>query len=318
MRDRLNYLGSKRIPFLFILDFDLHRPVIMPLEDVDPRLIRFNFNGYTNSPDPAATHPAISLTSHPVPFDFYEKKFKAVVSHLESGHSYLVNLTQPTQIETNLSLQELYPIGKAKYKLLYRDEFVFFSPEIFVQIRGNEISTYPMKGTIRADNPNAEARLLADDKESAEHLTVVDLLRNDVGIVAKKITVEKYRYIERITTHRHALLQMSSKITGALDPRWHETLGDLLCNLLPAGSVTGAPKRKTVEIIKEVEGYERGYYTGVCGYFSGTSLDSCVMIRFIENTRDGKIFKSGGGITVYSDARSEYQELLEKVYVPIA
>ncbi len=322
MRERMNRLGSKRIPFLFIIDFDMWRPVILPLAEVDPAEIRYNFNGRTNDPPPAAgsgTHmPALSIVPHPVSFEAYREKFDAIQRHLKDGDSYLVNLTQPTPIGMNRTLSGAYELGRAKYKLLRRDAFVFFSPEIFVQIADGRISTNPMKGTITADHPNAGEELLSDDKESAEHLTVVDLLRNDLGIVARHITVEKYRYIDRITTHRNELLQMSSKIMGDLGAGWNETIGDIICGMLPAGSVTGAPKKKTVEIIREVEGYERGYYTGVCGIFTGTTLDSCVMIRFIEQTPAGLVFKSGGGITVYSSARSEYNEMLEKVYVPIA
>lgn len=318
IREQLNELGAKRTPFLFIFDFDLAKPVILPLDEIDPETVRYNFNGVTNVADSKTRRQDFSLSARPMPFEAYERKFNAVVRHLQEGHSYLVNLTQPTPIDTNCSLRELFDLGQAKYKVLYQDRFVFFSPEIFVQIRDHEISTYPMKGTRDACTPDAERALLEDTKEAAEHLTVVDLLRNDLGIVAGAITVDHYRYLDRITTHRGELLQMSSKITGRITPSWNETLGDILLSLLPAGSVTGAPKKKTVEIIKEIEGYERGYYTGVCGIFTGTTLDSCVMIRFIEQTDRDTVFKSGGGITVYSSARSEYNEMLEKVYVPIA
>ena len=93
---------------------------------------------------------------------------------------------------------------------------------------------------------------------------------------------------------------------------------DLFFRLLPAGSITGAPKKKTMEIIAEAETYERGFYTGVMGYFDGNSLDSAVMIRFLEQQADGSlIFKSGGGITSQSDLTSEYNEMKQKVYVPI-
>jgi len=87
--------------------------------------------------------------------------------------------------------------------------------------------------------------------------------------------------------------------------------------LLPAGSISGAPKLKTLEIILETETYNRGYYTGVFGYFDGINLDSCVMIRFIENQNERLIFKSGGGITMMSDLDSEYRELIKKIYVPV-
>ena len=112
-------------------------------------------------------------------------------------------------------------------------------------------------------------------------------------------------------------MQVSSEIIGDLENDYHKRLGDILAALLPAGSVTGAPKKSTVEIIKKVENYERGYYTGIFGYFDGVNLDSAVMIRFIEKNNDKLFFKSGGGITIYSNVEQEYNELLEKVYAPI-
>ena len=110
---------------------------------------------------------------------------------------------------------------------------------------------------------------------------------------------------------------MSSEIRGRLPEHYREELGTLFFKLLPAGSITGAPKQKTVEIIREAETYERGFYTGVMGYFDGQNLDSAVMIRFLEQTDDGLVYKSGGGITFRSDARSEYEEMVKKIYVPI-
>ena len=87
--------------------------------------------------------------------------------------------------------------------------------------------------------------------------------------------------------------------------------------MLPAGSICGAPKKKTVEIIKAAENYDRGYYTGVFGHFDGKNLDSCVLIRYIENQNGQLVYKSGGGITFMSEADKEYEEMLKKVYVPI-
>jgi para-aminobenzoate synthetase component 1 len=113
------------------------------------------------------------------------------------------------------------------------------------------------------------------------------------------------------------LLQVSSEISGKVKPELAGRLGDLFSLLLPAGSISGAPKRKTVEIIKEVEGYERGYYTGVFGYYDGENVESAVMIRYIEERGKDIYFKSGGGITVDSNAEMEYQELIDKIYVPI-
>ncbi|MGB0839612.1 MAG: chorismate-binding protein, partial [Chitinophagales bacterium] len=96
-----------------------------------------------------------------------------------------------------------------------------------------------------------------------------------------------------------------------------DTIGELIMRLLPAGSISGAPKPKTVEIIKTAEGYKRGYYTGIFGYYDNGRLESGVMIRFIEAINGQLYFKSGGGITYDSDPKKEYQELIDKVYVPI-
>lgn len=173
-----------------------------------------------------------------------------------------------------------------------------------------------MKGTIDAGIENAEEIILNDSKEKCEHATIVDLIRNDLSIVSKNVKLEKYRYLEYIKTYNKTLIQVSSKITGILSKDYKNHIGDTLISLLPAGSISGAPKKKTLEIINKVEKYKRGYYTGVFGYFDGVNLESSVMIRFIEKTSKGLIFKSGGGITFLSEAYKEYNELIDKVYVP--
>jgi para-aminobenzoate synthetase component I len=174
-----------------------------------------------------------------------------------------------------------------------------------------------MKGTIDASVPDAETKILNNPKETAEHHTIVDLIRNDLSLVATNVKVEQFRYINTIKTHDKTLLQVSSEITGRLQDGYLEHLGEILSKLLPAGSICGAPKKKTLEIISKYETYERGYYTGVFGIFDGNDLQSAVMIRFIEKSEGKFIFKSGGGITSLSDPLYEYQELIDKVYVPI-
>ena len=134
-------------------------------------------------------------------------------------------------------------------------------------------------------------------------------------MIADRVRVERFRYIDRVETSGKTLLQVSSEIAGDLPTDWREHLGDILGALLPAGSVTGAPKHRTVEILREAEGYARGFYTGIAGYFDGHTLDSCVLIRFLEATPSGLVFKSGGGITCFSDPDSEYQELVDKVAI---
>jgi para-aminobenzoate synthetase component I len=174
-----------------------------------------------------------------------------------------------------------------------------------------------MKGTIDASIVNAQARILGDIKEMAEHTMVVDLLRNDLGIVGSKVRVEKFRYVEKINAGNKKLFQVSSKISANLQNNWHENIGDILTSLLPAGSITGTPKKKTIEILNKVEEYDRGFYTGIFGVFDGVNLDSSVMIRFIEKDKNAELFyKSGGGITCDSNVELEYQELLDKIYLP--
>jgi para-aminobenzoate synthetase component 1 len=110
---------------------------------------------------------------------------------------------------------------------------------------------------------------------------------------------------------------MSSEISGDVKPEFQCKIGSLLQKILPAGSILGAPKPKTLEVILEAENYKRGFYTGVAGYFDGENLDSCVMIRFIQQNGENLTFRSGGGITHLSKLADEYQEMKNKIYVPI-
>ena len=134
--------------------------------------------------------------------------------------------------------------------------------------------------------------------------------------VAKNVKVEKFRYITEIEAGEKKLLHVSSHISGDVGDDWHARIGDILKALLPAGSISGAPKKSTLDIIEQVEGYERGYFSGVFGVYDGKTFKSAVMIRFVEKTQEGYTYKSGGGITLDSDAKSEYAELLDKVYLP--
>lgn len=209
--------------------------------------------------------------------------------------------------------------------------FVCFSPETFVRIKGGRIYSYPMKGTLDASLPNAEKQLMEDRKEAAEHATIVDLIRNDLSRVAENVRVDKYRYIDVLHTNKGDLLQTSSEISGRLPEDYQEHLGEILDAQLPAGSITGAPKDKTMQIIHEAEGYDRGFYTGIMGIYDQGELNSAVMIRFVEEeaspskTEKGKnsevsrelYFKAGGGITSKSDCRKEYEEVIQKIYLPI-
>ena len=316
---RMNQWGGESSPFLLLIDYAQETCLVERLEEIDPQEIQFNLNGSTNQPE-GRTQPLrrpFSWNVHPLKESQYRQSFQQVVDAIHAGNSYLVNLTAPTPVETDLTLLEIFQRSEARYKLWVKNHFVVFSPEIFVRICEGQLSSYPMKGTIDARIPQAEQIILQDEKEAAEHATIVDLIRNDLSQIATHVHVARYRYIDRLETHHGPLLQVSSEVTGTLPATWQSCVGDLLFTLLPAGSITGAPKPKTLEIIAKAEGYERGFYTGVMGIYDGKQLDSAVMIRFMEQQGERMLFKSGGGITAKSDCHKEYEELIQKIYVPI-
>jgi para-aminobenzoate synthetase component 1 len=313
---KMNRLGSRGIPFAFLIDFEAKHPQLFKAGETEEDIF-WQTPLFSNMPKIVKTPKLEKWSTQPVSFETYKKGFDLVQHHINNGDTYLLNYTQPTQVDCNLSADEIFHISSAPYKVLLKNRFVCFSPESFVKIYDGRISSYPMKGTIDAETDNAEELILSDSKELAEHNTIVDLIRNDLSMVAENVTVEKFRYLERIKTNQKDLWQVSSKITGQLPDDYPSRIGEIIFRMLPAGSVSGAPKQKTVEIIRAAENYERGYYTGIFGVFDGTHLDSCVLIRFIENQNGQLIYKSGGGITFMSDAQTEYDELLKKVYVPV-
>lgn len=321
---QINEWGRDGKPFLFVVDYRQEQVLLHPLNDL-PSHIQFCF------PHVSSSHHASALATEvpalptsiiwektPPTLAAYARGFHRVKEHLALGNSFLVNYTCRVPIATNLTLAQLYHHTQAPYRLWVEPHFVCYSPECFVKIVDGQIHTFPMKGTIDASLPQAEDILLVDEKEAAEHATVVDLLRNDLSIVAEDVHVARYRYVEKIESLSGAVLQTSSEIVGRLADDFAAHLGDLLFSLLPAGSITGAPKCKTQAIIAEAEDYERGFYTGVMGVFDGRDLDSAVMIRFVEQQSDGSLaYKAGGGITHRSQLESEYLEMCAKVYAPI-
>ncbi|MDT8414148.1 MAG: aminodeoxychorismate synthase component I [Flavobacteriaceae bacterium] len=314
---QMNLFGKKKIPFLFVLDFEFTFGYVIPLAEIDQNQCLYFVPGSSNAPKP--DKPLVfNLKPSPISFETYLLAFQKVQDELQKGNSFLTNLTFETPLECDAGLRDIFLHSHAKYKLWMRDQFVVFSPETFVSIDKNVIYTHPMKGTIDARLPDAENLIRNSEKEKAEHYTIVDLLRNDLSKVAKKVEVSRLRYLEKISAKDKELLQVSSEIRGILPADWHSNIGDIFAKLLPAGSVTGAPKPQTVQIIKSVENHRRNFYTGVFGIFDGEKLDSAVMIRFINQKDNGLFYKSGGGITHLSDAKNEYEEMIQKIYVPIS
>lgn len=368
--DKINRLASQDEPFLFVINYQGDKAFIRLLSDINPEECLFDFEGRGNFSHARKEtlkeeilkketwkeetwKKEISETTwqiEPPLYEDYERSFNIMKSSIMAGNSYLTNLTCRVPVSCNLSLEEIFHRAKGKYKLLLRRSesltpFVCFSPETFVRIKGGRIYSYPMKGTLDASLPNAEKLLMEDRKEAAEHATIVDLIRNDLSRVAEDVRVDKYRYIDVLHTNKGDILQTSSEISGRLPEDYPHHLGEILDAQLPAGSITGAPKDKTMQIIHEAEDYDRGFYTGIMGIYDQGELNSAVMIRFIEEetspvdfeadgeknfkAKEGKAsegkepkasrklyFKAGGGITSKSDCRKEYEEVIQKIYLP--
>lgn len=312
----MNEYADHGQPFLFIISFDMEHNFVLHPGDAAEAGIRYR-TPFHASKDPDYSMPEeVIFRKFPVSKDRYRKAFEFLQERIRMGDSYLINLTFPTLLETNLDLETFYAKSEAPYKLLMPGQFVLFSPEAFIRIEKDQVYSHPMKGTIDASIPDAEKLLLNDRKERAEHHTIVDLIRNDLSMIAHDVRMKRFKYLDLIRTREKDLYQMSSEITGRLEPGYRQKIGELVFRMLPAGSVTGAPKKRTLELIREAEGYDRGYYTGIFGYFDGRDLDSAVMIRFIEKQGEHLIYKSGGGITYMSEWEKEYNELCDKVYVP--
>lgn len=317
---QMNQWGKAAKPFLFLVDYRGTQTLLLPLDEIDPDHLLYDFSGVTNTagrpPEPLPLPLQWSVVP-PTP-EAYAAAFHTVVHHLKRGDSFLTNLTCRLPLTTNLSLRQMFHHASARYRLWWDDRLVCFSPEIFVQISEGKIHSFPMKGTLDAHLPNARALLLDNPKEAAEHATIVDLIRNDLSTIATEVHVARYRYVDTIATHSGALLQTSSEVVGTLPKDYPARLGTLFFRLLPAGSITGAPKPKTMDIIAAAETYERGFYTGVMGIFDGRNVDSAVMIRFVDRQPDGTLaFKAGGGITCQSDLVSEYAEVCQKAVLPL-
>lgn len=319
----MNEAGERRKSFLFAVDFEMREGFFVP-DPLSQSELFFDVKGITNFPCYQPTTGYLPLSTlkeylfevDPEDYDTYQQRFDVVMNGLKRGDSYLTNLTIKTPLRCSFSLEDIFRFSKATYKLYLPGKWVCFSPECFVRIAKEKISTFPMKGTIDARIPNAREIILNDQKETTEHNTIVDLLRNDLSKIASSVKVNRFRYIDELQTHKGPILQVSSEIEGTLPRGYLDNIGTLFFELLPAGSVSGAPKGATLRLIRGAEKEPRGFYTGVAGYFDGETLESFVLIRFIEQQGSQLFFRSGGGITANSDCRKEYDEAIQKVYLP--
>jgi anthranilate synthase component 1 len=188
------------------------------------------------------------------------------------------------------------------------------SPEMLARVEGKKVLTYPIAGTRkRGDTPERdkelEEELLADEKERAEHLMLVDLGRNDIGRVAKfgSVKVNKFMGIEKYSHVQHIVSEVEGELVDDKD------CFDALESIFPAGTVSGAPKVRAMEIINELEPSKRGVYAGSVGYFSfNGNMDTAISIRTVVFEKDKAYIQAGAGIVADSKPELEYKETVNK------
>lgn len=254
-----------------------------------------------------------------IDFGDYHDKIAKIKNYLIRGYTYQINYTFPINFEYRGDALDLYlgmrdrqPTDFQAFLKTEQDSIISFSPELFFSIRDGVIRTRPMKGTIARGRDDAEDQaqrecLLSSEKTRAENLMIVDLLRNDLGRIGANIRVPQLFTIESYPT----LFQMTSTVEADLTPGlgWQS----IFEALFPCGSVTGAPKIKSMEIIRELEPASRGVYTGAIGFISpGGEACFNVAIRTAVLTGSMGVLGVGGGIVYDSDSRSEYNEALLK------
>ncbi|MCF7876877.1 MAG: aminodeoxychorismate synthase component I [Candidatus Omnitrophica bacterium] len=250
----------------------------------------------------------------------YIKKVEKIKYFLKEGFSYQVNFTFKIKFDFQGNPVTLYSYLRnsqpTPYTALVRpsenESLLSFSPELFIRSDGKKITTRPMKGTAarganHSKDKKEKNKLASSKKTQAENVMITDLLRNDLGRISTEVSVPALFSVEKHKT----LYQMTSTVEAKLDKR--KNLKDIFSSLFPCGSVTGAPKIKTMEIIKELEKEPRRAYTGSIGYIA-PKRKSCfnVAIRTVQLEKERGELGVGGGILYDSKKNSEYREALLK------
>jgi anthranilate synthase component I len=248
--------------------------------------------------------------------DEYERAVRRAQDFIRAGDCFQIVLSQRAERPTSASAIELYRalrrVNPSPYLfLLELDDLALVgsSPETLVKCEGTRASLNPIAGTTQPGEGDAE-RLLSSEKDRAEHIMLVDLGRNDLSRVCRAGTVRIERFLEpeRFSHVTHLVSEVVGELCDDVGPF------DLLRACFPAGTVSGAPKVRAMQIISELEGYRRGTYAGAVGYaLPGTGLDTCIAIRTIV-LRDGVAhLQAGAGIVADSDPTAEHEECLRKL-----
>jgi len=251
----------------------------------------------------------------------YEQAYDKIRRSIFEGHIYQINLTRRFKGRTSLPPGELFlrvagknPVDFLAYIEGDGFEVISASPERFIKTRGRSIATFPVKGTRRRgrtaqSDERLRRELLSSKKEAAELNMITDLLRNDLGRVceAGSVRVAGSRLLSRCPTVWHTYAEIQGRLSDGLTPV------DALMSMLPAGSVTGCPKKRAMEIIDELEPKARSIYTGVIGHIDpNLDLDFSVAIRTIIKKGSRLYLQTGGGIVYDSVQKAEFDETLAK------
>jgi anthranilate synthase component 1 len=274
---------------------------------------------------PQADIPVEAMDSSPVS-SVSEEEFCAEVKqakkHILAGDAFQIVLSQRLSGETSATPFQIY----RALRILNPSPYMFYidfgdyqtvgsSPEVLVKLEGRQVTLCPIAGTRpRGDTPiadsNLEKELLANEKERAEHVMLVDLGRNDLGRVCEigSVTPESLMQVEKYSHVMHIVSRLAGTLRTDLD------MFDLLRSVFPAGTVTGAPKIRAMEIISNLEGQRRGPYAGAVGYFGRQGdMDMCITIRTLILKGQQYFAQAGAGIVADSDPQFEYQETLNKI-----
>jgi len=247
----------------------------------------------------------------------YEASVRKAQEHIRAGDAFQIVLSQRAERPTSASALDLYRalrrVNPSPYLFLLELDGVALigsSPETLVKTEGNRASVNPIAGTTKRGPGDAE-RLLASEKDRAEHVMLVDLGRNDLSRVCLPGTVEVERFleVERYSHVTHLVSQVAGDLRDGVSPF------DLLRACFPAGTVSGAPKVRAMQLISELEGRRRGPYAGAVGYAlpdDGT-LDTCIAIRTITLREGVAHLQAGAGVVADSDPASEHEECLRKL-----
>jgi anthranilate/para-aminobenzoate synthase component I len=281
-------------------------------------------SGIGAAPERATAHrrSAIDLARHSnLSRDEYRQQVRRLQEHIAAGDIYQANLSQRFELpwpRTGLDLYErlrtISPTPFAGYLRIGDIEIVSASPERLLAVCDDRISTRPIAGTRpRSLDPAADealaAELLLSEKERAEHLMLVDLERNDLGRVAAvgSVHVDELMSVEAYAHVRHIVSNVTARLAPGRDAL------DALRALFPGGTITGVPKRRCMEILDEIEGAPRGFYTGSLFYLTRSGrLDANILIRSAVVTPGRAVFNTGAGIVADSDPDREYEETLHK------